>query len=196
MFVQVIKGKTNDPDGFIRQGERWQAELKPGAKGYLGGTSGVADDGTFVVIARFADEAAARANSDRSEQGAWWEETTKYVDGEANFRESSDISMLFDGGSDAAGFVQVMEGKVADRAKVEAAETPEMMEQLRQARPDLLGGLRVWFAGGEYAEVAYFSSEDDARQAEASDAFSGPQEDYMGLFGEITFTDLRNPSFS
>src|SRR5262245_48724915 len=124
MFVQVIKGHTNDPEGFARQGERWQEEVRPGAVGYLGTTGGIAEDGTFIVFARFADEAAARANSDRPEQGAWWEETSKYVDGEASFRESSDVDTLFDGGSDKAGFVQVMEGTVTDRAKAKALETP------------------------------------------------------------------------
>src|SRR5262245_742418 len=122
MFVQVIKGHTSDPAGFIRQGESWQSDVRPGAIGYLGSTGGVAEDGTFIVLARFADEASARANSERPEQGAWWEETSKYVDGEASFRESSDVRTLFDGGSDDAGFVQIMEGSVSDRAKADAME--------------------------------------------------------------------------
>jgi hypothetical protein len=193
MYVQVIKGHTNDPAGLRQQFERWHTELRPGAIGFEGSTAGIADDGTFVTLARFADADTARANSDRPEQGAWWAETSAYFDGEPTFRESSDTSLLFDGGSNSAGFVQIMEGSVNDRSKAEAFETPEMLEQLRAARPDLLGGIRVWFPGDNYVEAAYFTSEADARAGEQSDAFAGPQEEYMALFGEMTFTDLRQP---
>lgn len=193
MFVQVIKGRTSDADGLRRQMQRWSDEVRPGAVGFLGSTIGIADDGTFVAFARFADEAAAKANSQRAEQSAWWEETSKYFDGEPSFRESSDVATLLDGGSDTAGFVQVMEGTVRDRAKVEAAETPEMIDQLRAARPDLLGSVRVWFDGGAFAQAAYFTSEADARKAESSGKFSGPREDFVALFGEMTFVDLRDP---
>jgi len=193
MFVQVIKGRTNDPAGLRRQLERWRDEIKPGAIGFEGSTVGIAEDGTFVAFARFTDEAAAKMNSDRPEQNAWWEATVSYFDGEPSFRESTDISTLFEGGSNEASFVQIMEGTVKERAKVEALETPEMLDQLRAARPDLIGGLRVWFDGGTFAEIAYFTNEEDARKGESSAEFSGPQDEYMALFGDMTFTDLRTP---
>lgn len=196
MFVQVIKGRTKDAAAFRAQGQRWQDEVRPGAAGYLGGTFGIADDGTFVVLARFADAVAAQANSTRPEQSAWWDQAAELIDGEATFRESSDVSTLFGGGSDDATFVQIMEGTVSDRAKAEAFETPEMEAQLRAARPDLLGSARVWFDGGSYVEAAYFTSEEDARKGETSDEFAGPQEEYTALFGEMTFTDLRDPQLT
>jgi hypothetical protein len=192
MFVQVIKGKVSDPAAVRRQNERWRKEVQPGATGFLGSTVGVAADGTFVALARFADEAAAKKNSARAEQSAWWAETAKMFDGEPTFRESTDITTLFDGGSDRAGFVQVMEGSVKDRAKAQAFETPEMLEELRAARPDLIGSVRAWFPGGAFVDAAYFTSEEDARKGEASADFSGQQE-YMDLFGEMTFIDLRDP---
>lgn len=34
MFVQVIKGRTDDSAGPRRQLERWQEELRPGAIGF------------------------------------------------------------------------------------------------------------------------------------------------------------------
>ena len=193
MFVQVIKGRTSDADGLRRQFQRWLDEVRPGAVGFIGSTVGIADDGTVIAFARFADEAAAKANAARAEQGAWWEETSKYYDAEPTFRESSDVTTLLEGGSNSAGFVQVMEGTMSDRAKAEALETPEMVKQLSAARPDLIGSTRVWFAGGAFAEAAYFTSEADARKDESSSEFTGPQEEYMGLFGEMTFTDLRDP---
>jgi hypothetical protein len=196
MFMQVIKGRTSDTKGLQRQAQRWSSDVRPGAIGHLGGTFGIADDGTFFVLARFADEASARANSERPEQHAWWEETAQLIDDEATFRESSDVATLFDGGSDDAGFVQVMEGTVTDRAKAEAWETPELLAQLRAARPDLLGSVRVWLADGAFVEAAYFTSEEDARKGETSSEFAGPQEDYTKLFGEMTFTDLRVLEFA
>jgi hypothetical protein len=196
MFVQVIKGQTKGIDGLRRQADRWVAEVRPGAIGYLGGTFGIADDGTFILFARFDDEAAAKANAERTEQSAWWNETVKYVEGEPSFRESSDVAMLFDGGSDQAGFVQVMEGTVKDRTRAEALENPEMLAQLRAARPDLLGSLRVWFDGGAFAEAAYFTGEADARKGESSAEFSGPQQEYADLFSEMTFLDIRDPQLS
>jgi hypothetical protein len=191
--VQVIKGKVADATGLRRAGERWRDDLRPGARGFLGSTIGSAEDGTFFCVARFEDEAAARANSERPEQGEWWKEVAACLDGEATFRESSDTTLLFDGGSDDAGFVQVMEGSVADRAKAESFETPEMREQLHAARPDLLGSVRAWFDGGAFVDVAYFTSEREARAGEASDDFSGPSADYNSLFGDMTFTDLKDP---
>ena len=92
MFVQVIKGRTSDAAGIRRQLERWMEEVRPGAVGFLGSTGGVADDGTSIAMVRFTDEAAARANAARPEQGAWWEEMAKYYDGEPTFRESSDTT--------------------------------------------------------------------------------------------------------
>jgi hypothetical protein len=193
MFVQVIKGKVADEAGVRREGERWRDELRPGATGFLGSTIGVSEDGTVYCIARFEDEATARANSERPEQGEWWNAMAACLEGEATFRESSDTSLLFDGGSDDAGFVQVMEGSVSDRAKAEAFETPEMAEQLRAARPDLLGSVRAWFDGGRFVDVAYFTSEDDARKGEASEDFAGPSEEFNSLFEDMTFTDLKAP---
>ena len=59
MFVQIITGTTRDAEAFIVQGAPWNTELRPGATGFLGSTAGVGADGTVVVLARFADEAAA-----------------------------------------------------------------------------------------------------------------------------------------
>src|SRR5690348_7544908 len=102
MFVQVITGKTSDRAALRAQLERWLVELKPGAAGYLGGTMGIADDGTLIGLARFTDAASATKNAERPKQGVWWEQTAKLLDGEAVFHESSDVTLLFDGGSDAA----------------------------------------------------------------------------------------------
>jgi len=68
-----------------------------------------------------------------------------------------------------------------------------MLQQLHAARPDLMGGLRVWLPGGEFVEAAYFTSEEDARKGEQSEDFGGPGDEYAALYGEMTFTDLKDP---
>ena len=64
-------------------------------------------------MARFESEEAATANSQRPEQDAWWSETAKLLDGEATFRNSTDVIVDVQGDPDQAGFVQVMQGRAA-----------------------------------------------------------------------------------
>ena len=66
MFVQIINGRVKDADEVRRHDERWRKEVMPGAKGFLGSTVGVTDDNQFLAFVRFSDEAAARANSNRT----------------------------------------------------------------------------------------------------------------------------------
>ena len=108
MFVQVMEGKASDAAGLRRQMDAWNAELKPGATGFLGATGGVAADGRAVLMARFDSEESAVANSSRPEQGDWWSQTEKCFDGPVTFTESTEVDLFLDGGSDGAGFVQVM----------------------------------------------------------------------------------------
>ena len=193
MFIQVIEGRTTDVDGLRRQFERWQDELGPDAKGYLGTTGGVADDGTAIVIARFESEEAARANSDRPEQGAWWSETAPFFSGEVTFRDSTDVDTTLAGGSDDAGFVQVMQGRVGDRARLRALEE-KFLPEMNAMRPDVIGSVRAW-DGDFFTEAIYFTSEADARKAESSMPDAGRPEfqEYASLVEDLRYTDLRDP---
>jgi hypothetical protein len=194
MFVQVIEGRTTDAEGLQRQGERWQTEVQPGATGYLGVTSGVTADGRSIAIVRFESEAAARANSERPEQDAWWSDTAKYYDGDVEFSESSDVTELLDGGSNEAGFVQVMKVTGVDRARIERLDGE--LERFASVRPDLIGGLRVWTGPDRYIEANYFTSEADARAGEKAELPDDVQA-LMGEFQEIManteFLDLTDP---
>ena len=136
MFVQLIEGRTTDAEGLKRQGDRWQAEVRPGAIGYLGVTSGVTDDGRSIAIVRFESEEAARANSERPEQSAWWADTAKFFEGDVDFTESSDVTEFLGGGSDEAGFVQVMKVTGVDRAQVERLDASfDKFAELRPGPP-------------------------------------------------------------
>jgi hypothetical protein len=194
MFAQVIQGKTSDAEGFQRQMDRWEQELKPGAKGFVGSTGGVAPDGTVIAVVRFESEEAANANSARPEQGAWFEELRKYYDGDPTFINSTDITTIGNP-SDSAGFVQVMVVKVKDRKAMEDLEA-KLMPDLMKQRADLLGALRVW-DGSTSIDFNYFTSQEEARAGEKKmDAEMGEQmQQFMGLAeGEPTFIDLPNPT--
>ena len=165
MFVQVMEGKVRDAEGLRAQMDRWIRDLMPGATGYLGSTAGVTDAGDCIMIARFATEEAARRNSDRPEQGAWWTETEACFDGPVRFHESTDVNVMKHGDADQARFVQVMEGHVSDRERARRLDA-EADEILATARPDLIESITAYFDDGAYTDVAYFSSEEEARAAE------------------------------
>ena len=86
-------------------------ELAPGARGWLGSTAGVTEDGRFIALARFQSEDAARANSNRPEQDRWWAATARLLTGEAVVNDSSDVIVDLNGDPDSAGFVQVIQGR-------------------------------------------------------------------------------------
>ena len=73
--------------------DKWVAEFGPGAEGWLGSTSGVTDEGTFVSLARFESPEAAKKNSDRPEQGAWWEETAALFSDRPEFHDSTTVEV-------------------------------------------------------------------------------------------------------
>lgn len=195
MFIQVIQGTVADRQGLRRQLDRWAAELKPGATGWLGTTAGVTDDGQFIASARFESVEAARANSGRAEQGAWWAETEKCFAGPVTFQDCTDVDLLFGGGSDEAGFVQVLQGGPADRGQLRQLDE-QFEATARQHRPDIMGWVRAWHADGRFTELVYFTSEADAREGEAgepSDERKRLIEEWRGAVGDIRFFDLREP---
>lgn len=195
MFVQVIEGQVADREGLHRQLDRWMAELRPGASGYLGTTAGVADDHRGYAFARFESADAAKANSERAEQGRWWAETEKCFDGEVTFADSDEIDTFLAGGSDAAGFVQIMKGSAPSRDRLRAMDA-KLGEHAGSFRPDLIGGIRVWTGPSTYIEAAYFTSEAEARANETKEPPAELAEE-MGEFTEmmanIEFVDLREP---
>jgi len=194
MFVQVIEGRSSDPTAIIEHGERWQKELRPGAIGYLGVTAGATGDGRTIAIVRFEDEASARANAERPEQTAWFERMAKLYDGEPTFAESSDVTEWMGGGSNDAGFVQVMKSTGVDRSQVEKMDAA--LEPFADQRPDLLGGLRIWTGADSCIDVAYFTSEAEARkgeQAEIPDEMKKLMSEFEEGMGQTEYLDLTDP---
>jgi len=193
MFVQVIEGRTSDPAGVVEHGERWEQELRPGAVGFLGVTAGVTADGRAITIARFEDETSARANADRPEQTAWFEGMAKRFDGAPTFSESTDVTEWLGGGSDDAGFVQVMKFTGVDRSQVEKMDAA--FEPFAGQRPDIIGGFRIWTGPDSCFDVAYFTSEAEARKGEQAEVPEEMQQVMAGFqdVGEPEYFDLTDP---
>jgi len=165
VFAQIIRGKVSDPNAVRPVVDRWMKELGPTAKGWLGSTSGITDDNEVFVLVRFESEEAARANSDRPEQGQWWAEMEKVFDGQPTFQDSNDVEIEAVGDLDSAGFVQVIVAKSKDLERSKAL-TSSLREGRIALRPDILGTVGVSFGGGEFAYAMYFTSEPEARAAE------------------------------
>ena len=199
MFVQVIQGRTSQPDAVVQAFDRWKTELAPGATGWLGSTGGVTEDGRFVAVARFESEEAATVNSARTEQGAWWAETAALLDGEATFRNSTDVQVDLQGDPDQAGFVQVMQGRGSDpeRAKELMGQDADKWAEFR---PDVIGSVAIGHDEGAYTMVMYFTSEAEAREGERREPppeLQAQMEEMNKLtVGEPEFFDLKHPFLS
>ena len=193
MFIQVIQGKVADADGLRAAMDRWVRDLQPGADGWLGSTGGITDDGMFVTTARFESEEAARRNSDRPEQGAWWAETEKCFDGPVTFFDCPEVDVWMQGGSDNAGFVQVMEGHTSDADRMRRL-LRDYADQMHQLRPEIIGATIALHGDGAFVETVYFTSEQEARQRESmppppemSDAMASE------LMADLTYLDIHQP---
>jgi hypothetical protein len=197
LFAQIVQGRVTDAAGLKKQFERWIQDVKPGAEGFLGSTGGVTASGEFVTIARFESEEAARANSDRPEQSAWWEETSQYLS-DPMFHDCTQVDVFGGGGSDAAGFVQVIQGKTKDVEKSRALDA-RMEPAMRDARPDVIGGVNAWHPeNGRFTTFIYFTSEAEARakekEMESSEDFGEYMREMEALSdGEPKFMDLTDP---
>jgi hypothetical protein len=196
MFIQVIQGQVSDATAMRDALDRWAADLAPGAHGWLGTTAGVAGDGTFLCVARFESPEAARRNSERPEQGQWWVETAKLFSGEVTFHDCATVYVYLRGGSDEAGFVQIMQARVRDPERLVEVLSREQ-DRMAGYRPDLIGGTAALHGDGGYTETAYFSSEREAREAERKELPPDLRrvfQDWLNLFdSDLAYHDLRDP---
>jgi hypothetical protein len=165
MFIQVIEGKVADEAGMRAAMDRWMRDLRPAAAGWLGSTWDITDDGTSVAVVRFESEEAAQRNSERPEQDAWWADMRKCFAGDVTFFDSSEVTTWLAGGSDDAGFVQVIEGHL-DNPQLMRSMMEKYSQEIREMRPEIIGGTVATRGDGEYVQTVYFTSEAEAREHE------------------------------
>jgi hypothetical protein len=196
MFIQIIQGTVTDADALQRSVERWRTEIKPGAHGYLGSTGGVTPDGRGITMVRFDSEADAQANSDRAEQGAWWNEASKAFGDDVTFHNCTEVESILGGGNNAAGFVQVLQGRTNNQEQMRATGR-EIQDQLHAVRPDILGVVVAFHGDGGFTQAIYFSSEEAARAGEKAMQDKPELGDRLRatIEGDLTFFDLKEPDF-
>ncbi len=192
MFIQVIQGRVGDESGLRAAMDRWMRDCQPGATGWLGSTCGFTDDGMFITVARFDSEAAARRNSERPEQGAWWAETAKCFAGDVTFTDSADVTTWMAGGSDEAGFVQVIEGHYQHPDRMRAL-MEQHVDELHEMRPEIIGATVAVQQDGGYVQTVYFTSEAAAREHESVPPPPDVAEVMSEEMQDATFFDLHQP---
>lgn len=201
MWVQVIEGKAKDAAGLRKLIDKWNDEVRPASKGFLGATGGVTEDGTFINVARFESEELAMQNNDLPEQSAWANEMAQYLEGEPTFRNCKEIDVVRGGGSDNAGFVQIIQSGLKDFERARELNRQMNENMPPEMRPEFLGGIAAW-DGEILTMTAYFTSEEEARKGEKEDMseFAAKYPDAAKTWEEMNeletsqrYLDLRDP---
>jgi hypothetical protein len=196
MFIQVIQGRATNPPGIRRDLGRWRRLLAADADGWLGSTTGITEDGWSITVVRFASEAQARRNRDRPEQREWWRDASQHL-ARVVSHDAPKVHTYRDGGSDQAGFVQVIQGHSDDLERM-ASLARDQDEVLAREAPHILGVTVAEHADrpGDFTQILYFTSEQDARRFEQeplTDADEPAQEERRGLMTNLRSFDLREP---
>ena len=195
MFIQMVQGSCSRQDDMRMLVDNWCTDMAT-PPGWLGGTYGFTDEGNFVGVVRYDSREACLATCARPEAGMWWAGALDCFEGMPELHESSDTMMMLDGGSDDAGFVQIMRGRVGnvDKLRRMTGDT-EMTAMLHQARPDIIGGTLAIEADGTFIETIAFTSEDEARVAEKQDMPAEVMADMAEAMADVQYVDLHRPWF-
>jgi hypothetical protein len=194
VFIQIIQGTCTRQDEMRKQIDRWHAERGSQVQGWLGGTYGFADDDMFVAVVRFDSAESAMANSESREQSEWWTQTEALFDGPVEFHDCADVTLMMEGGSDRAGFVQIIRGTAADPEALRAmmADT----ELLHRMRPDIIGATLAIESDGTFTETVAFTDEAAARSGEQVEPPEDVREQLATAMRDVTFVDLHHPFFA
>jgi quinol monooxygenase YgiN len=192
MFIQVIQAKSSKRDEVRALMQEWDAATDNEASGFLGATNGFTDDGTFIGVVRFESKEKAMANSARPETDAMAKRLAELMDGPPEFHDCEDVTVWRDGGSDDAGFVQVIQGRTDDPERLKEVMAADA-DDMRAQRPDIIGGTFALEADGSFTNTVAFTDEASAREGESK---GGPPEEIQSLMQDLKFYDLHDPWFT
>jgi hypothetical protein len=191
MFLSVLQGRVDDAGAVRTSLDRWMDQVAAGARGWLGTTAGVTDDGTSISLTRFRSADAARRNADRPEQTRWWQDASALYADPVTVKDARVVMTQLRGDSDDAGFVQVLQGHIADIDRTE-----HLLEGVSpwqaEVRPDIIGGLLGLHDDGGFTQTVYFTSEAAARNGERTE-WPAQLLELDRLIGDVTYLDLREP---
>jgi hypothetical protein len=164
VFVRVLQGLVGDERGVRAELDRWRRELAPGG-GWRWLTAGVADGAELVALFAFDGPAAARQA--RPDAAGWQAALERHLIGPAGWHDCLAVHELKGGAAADAGFVVVVQGRLADPARL-AAMRGQVERTLRAHAPQVLGVVTAEHADdpGAFTEATYYTSERAARAAE------------------------------
>ncbi|RNL78464.1 hypothetical protein EFL95_05050 [Nocardioides marmorisolisilvae] len=166
-------------------------------EGWLGGTYGFTDDNRFVGIVRFTDSRSCIAAAQRPGAAAFWAEALELLDSPVDIHQSDDVTLMFDGGADDAGFVQVLTGQLKDAAQMRyLMADQDMTAMLPASRPEILGATLAISQDGTFTETIAFTDEALARQGETIRMPEQVQRTLNDAVADVAYLDLRNPWFA
>ena len=149
-------------------------------------------------MVRFESREVATRNAGRPEQGEWWKQMSACFDGEVTFHDCDNAMLFLGGGSDEAGFVQIIQGRISDpdgfRQFME-----EPMDALQAVRPEIIGGTIAMEPDGWFTQTVCFRSEAEAREGEHKEMPAELRERYESAMSEmqdVKYLDLHHPWFS
>jgi hypothetical protein len=116
----------------------WRQELGAGVLGWQRLTAGIGDGGELVLALRYDTESAARRDRDRPELVAWQAATERHLAGPGRWYDCPVVHTMKDGDNGEAGFVRVVQGRLADPVRL-AAMRAEVERTLRDRAPHVLG---------------------------------------------------------
>jgi hypothetical protein len=196
VFIQMVQGRCSRQDEMRGLVDDWCATMAD-RPGWLGGTYGFTDDDRFVGIVRFESSKASKDFAKTSEAAMLWAAAQDLFEGGSEVHESEDVSMMLDGGSDDAGFVQVMRGRVADADRLRHFMTDTTMtSMLHEARPEIIGATLAMESDGTFIETIAFTDEQSAREGEKKDMPADMQADFESSMSDVEYVDLHRPWFA
>jgi hypothetical protein len=196
MFIQMVQGPCSRRTEMRALVDSWCNAIAD-EEGWLGGTYGFTDDNRFVGIVRFTDSRACVEAAQRPGADTFWAEALELLDGPIDIHQSDDVTLMFDGGSEDAGFVQVLQGQLKDAAQMRyLLADQDMTAMLHASRPEILGATLAISQDGTFTETIAFTDEALARQGESIRMPEQVRRTLDTAVADVAYLDLRNPWFA
>ena len=196
MFIQMVQGECTRRTEMRALVDSWCSGIAD-EDGWLGGTYGFTDDNRFVGIVRFTDSKACIDAAQRPGAALFWAQALELLDSPVEIHQSDDVTLMFDGGADDAGFVQVLTGQLKDAAQMRyLVADQDMTAMLHATRPEILGATLAISQDGTFTETIAFTDEALARQGESIRMPEQVRRTLSDAVAEVEYLDLRNPWFA
>jgi hypothetical protein len=166
VFIRILRGQAFDGAATRAELGRWRQELGGGALGWQRLTAGIGEGGELVLVLRYDTEATARRDRERPELAAWQAGAERHLVGPGQWYDCPVVHTMKDGDAGQAGFVRVVQGRLADPVRL-AAMRAEVERTLRDRAPHVLGVTVAEHADGTgFTELTYLTSERETRAAD------------------------------